>query len=571
MQRNEPMSYDTLDNMPTMDGGGQEGKFLADRYKIVRKLGEGGMGLVYLAEDTELGTQVAIKFIPPVLANNKRAVKNLKREAATAMQLSHPHIVRLHDLHTDDHQKFLVMEYIEGDTLEDLLADQDDETLPLGKVLDIAEKIGAALDYAHSEKVLHRDLKPSNIMIAKDGKVKLLDFGIAREIKDSYTRVTGNETSGTLPYMSPQQLMGDDPTPAMDIYSFAAVIYERLSGHPPFYMGDIREQINTKDVTPITDCDENINSVLLNALSKNPSQRPVTVGAFTGLLSGLIESEPNPVGRTVHDDSLRTKKSVPERQIKRETNDIKPAVNTSSGPTPNKPWQVPNLGTDFVYIAPGSFQMGSNEGHSDEKPVHTVKITQGYWLGKTEVTQAEYHKLMGNNPSRFKGDNNPVETVSWNDVTTFCRKLTEQERKLGRLPTGYEYRLPTEAEWEYAARGGSHGRDTKYSGSDDLANVAWYSGSSNKTRLVGQKQANELGLFDMSGNVWEWCYDWYGSYSSDTHTDPTGPQSGSYRVYRGGGWGNDASDCRVAGRSHYTPTFTNYGLGFRVALAPTVD
>ena len=200
--------FDTIGDLPTIRGDdGKESKLLADRYRIIRKLGEGGMGLVYLAEDTELNTKVAIKFIPPQLAGNARAIKNLKKEAQTAMQLSHPNVVRLHDLHTDGHQKFLVMEYIEGKTLDDLMAEKEEGKLTLDELLPIAEQVSAGLDYAHSKKVLHRDLKPSNIMIDKNGTVKLLDFGIAREMKDSYTRITGQETSGTLPYMLPQQLM----------------------------------------------------------------------------------------------------------------------------------------------------------------------------------------------------------------------------------------------------------------------------------------------------------------------------------------------------------------------------
>ncbi|MCG8700474.1 MAG: serine/threonine protein kinase, partial [Bacteroidales bacterium] len=172
-------NYDTLDNAPTMDGGDHEGKLLANRYRVLRKLGEGGMGMVYLAADTELGdNQVAIKFIPPMLAGNARSIKNLKREALTSMQLSHPNIVRLHDLHTDGHQKFLVMEFIPGKTLDDVLGEAESECLPLEQVLNIVEQLAAGLDYAHSKQVLHRDLKPSNIMVGEDGSVKLLDFGI---------------------------------------------------------------------------------------------------------------------------------------------------------------------------------------------------------------------------------------------------------------------------------------------------------------------------------------------------------------------------------------------------------
>ena len=164
---------------------------------------------------------------------------------------------------------------------------------------------------------------------------------------------------------------------------------------------------------------------------------------------------------------------------------------------------------------------------------------------------------MGSNPSKFKGDNLPVEQVSWNDIQEFITKLNTM--------TGKTFRLPTEAEWEYAARGGNKSKGYKYSGSNTLDNVAWYTNnSSSKTHPVGQKQPNELGLYDMSGNVWEWCQDWYGSYSSSSQTNPTGPSSGSYRVLRGGSWYHFARICRVSYRLNSDPD-DRYNLnGFRL-------
>jgi serine/threonine protein kinase len=284
--------FDTLDDLPTIQGDdGKESKLLANRYKIIRKLGEGGMGMVYLAEDAELGnSKVAIKFIPPQLAGNLRAIKNLKKEAQTAMLLSHRNIVRLHDLHTDGHQKFLVMEYIEGKTIEEALAEKEDDKFAVEELLPIAEQIAAALDYAHKSSVLHRDLKPSNIMITSEGKVKLLDFSIARELKDSYTRVTGQETSGTLPYMSPEQLRGKPPSPSMDIYSFAAVLYECLCGHPPFHTGDLRHQILEERPAELAGVPECVNEALQLSMSKAIEKRPRNTSELVSMLKGQKES-----------------------------------------------------------------------------------------------------------------------------------------------------------------------------------------------------------------------------------------------------------------------------------------
>ena len=201
----------------------------------------------------------------------------------------------------------------------------------------------------------------------------------------------------------------------------------------------------------------------------------------------------------------------------------------------------------------GSFTMGSpdsdTDADDDEKPQHAVTLSS-FYMGETEVTQALWKAVMdGANPSNFQGDNLPVEKVSWEDCQTFIAKLNQM--------TGKTFRLPTEAEWEYAARGGSKSYPFTYAGSDYLALVAWYADNSeNKTHPVGTKTKNELGLYDMSGNVLEWCNDWYGEdyYSSSPQTDPTGPATGSYRVYRGGSWNNVAHYCRVSYRNYNTPS-----------------
>lgn len=219
-----------------------------------------------------------------------------------------------------------------------------------------------------------------------------------------------------------------------------------------------------------------------------------------------------------------------------------------------------DLGMKMVYVEGGTFQMGSSEGDSDEKPVHSVTLSS-YYIAECEVTQAQWKKIMGNNSSSNKGDDLPVTHVTWEDVHNFCRELS-------RL-TGKNYQLPTEAQWEYAARGGKKGYGCLYSGSFAIDKVAWYDGNSGNCRhSVKQKQPNELGLYDMSGNVWEWCQDWYGSYSSDSQTNPQGPSSGSYRVLRGGSWYISAQNCRVSLRSRNTPSYSNDGYGFRVVCLP---
>jgi len=258
-------------------------------------------------------------------------------------------------------------------------------------------------------------------------------------------------------------------------------------------------------------------------------------------------------------------------------------------PVEKKSFTVNGVSFNMVKVDGGTFTMGATEeqlegltqeeiGYFDEsKPPHSVTL-DGYMIGETEVTQALWQAVMGNNPSEFKGDDQrPVENVSWDDCQEFIEKLN--------TATGQRFRLPTEAEWEFAARGGTNSKGYKYSGSNNIGDVGWYwqnsgdrflSGTdsdwdlvkieqnNSKTHPVGTKQPNELGIYDMSGNVWECCNDWYGDYSSGSQTNPQGPSSGSFRVGRGGSWDNVG--CRVSLRFNGTPDNGDNSLGLRLAL-----
>jgi formylglycine-generating enzyme required for sulfatase activity len=232
---------------------------------------------------------------------------------------------------------------------------------------------------------------------------------------------------------------------------------------------------------------------------------------------------------------------------------------------------VTGVSFDMVAVAGGTFTMGAaagdTEADSDEKPAHEVTLSD-FYIGRFEVTQALWLAVTGSWPGTAPssgyglGDNYPAYYVSWNDIQTFITALNQQ--------TGKNYRLPTEAEWEYAARGGAQSEGYRYSGSNTLGDVAWYSSNSGyRAHAVGTKAGNELGIFDMSGNVWEWCSDWYSSsyYTSVAQTNPAGPVNGSFRVRRGGSWGGNAAACRVSYRNSYTPGYRNYNLGFRLACS----
>jgi len=278
-------------------------------------------------------------------------------------------------------------------------------------------------------------------------------------------------------------------------------------------------------------------------------------------------------------------------------------VNTQAEPVKvGENWVIPlpqGVELDMVWIKPGTFTMGISENElstfipdvvkdivKEHEMPHQVTLTKGYWLGKYEVTQRQWKAVMESNPSEFEGDDLPVEQVSWEDAMEFCRKLTEWERNAERLPSGYEYTLPTEAQWEYACRAGTtsslnSGKDVTTDDGicDDLDEVGWYwmnggkknwNGGKNPaicTHPGGQKKPNNWGLYDMHGNVREWCLDWYGDYPTSSVTDPKGANTGKDRVFRGGSWDSLPRGCRSALRGSAASDKRNHSLGFRLAIS----
>ena len=281
-----------------------------------------------------------------------------------------------------------------------------------------------------------------------------------------------------------------------------------------------------------------------------------TPDVFTSILVGTRNIELRKEGYAVY----RAQVNVAENNVGELSTTLSKALNDNAGNA-----VIDRLISDMIFVKGGTFKMGATteqwkEAKSDEKTVHWVTLSN-YYIGKYEVTQAEWKAVMGENPSYFEGlDNLPVEKVSWNDCQKFIAKLN--------AATGKNFRLPTEAEWEYAARGGNKSQGFIYSGSNDIDNVAWYAGNSgDKTHVVGMKQPNELGLYDMSGNVWEWCDDWYGNYNSSPQTNPTGSSSGSGRVMRGGSFYYFAKGCRTSDRFVNNPGTADFRLGLRLALS----
>ena len=336
------MIEQTINDAQTIAGGGT-GTVLAGRYRVIRQLGHGGMGSVWLAEDIQLDNKpFAVKMLPSILVSNKRAYRQLKDEALVAMKLVHPNIVQIRAFEENNGNPFLVMDYIDGVTLDDYLADYDSrveraervegvpdrDACPLGglpeeEVIRVLRPIAAALDYAHGEGVVHRDVKPANVMIRKDGHPFILDFGIAREIQETLTRVTGKLSSGTLLYMSPEQLNGDPPKKEQDIYSFAAMAYECLKGEPPFVRGAIEDQIKNKLPEPLPNSPSKIEGVaegrgsmtiapsVMAGLAKKPEDRPKScMAVLEGEVANHVERAERVEGDGVGHKERKDRKEV---------------------------------------------------------------------------------------------------------------------------------------------------------------------------------------------------------------------------------------------------------------------
>ena len=474
-------------------------------------------------------------------------------------------------------------------------------------------------------KVIHNDIHSGNIMRREDGCFVLLDFGLA--INGDEVVRSSRHANGAPEYKAPEKWDDDSVlTEQSDIYSFGIVLYHYLAGRVPFpYNTSISKhkaefelgEAHQKRVPPLIeelrrsayekqsnglryerDYPQWLEDLILKCLAKNPADRFVNGRELhEAVMAGMeqthehtiqkLQSECNTLkAELVQKENERLRLYNELETMKKRMSELEAAntalvrsvrrldlQDTHSFPVGNDQSSHDNLtiavnGFTFpvVYVKGGVFLMGSEEGENDEKPTHDVEV-RDFYMGETPVVQALWQAVMGNNPSSNQGDTLPVERVSWDECQAFCKKLNALCSS--QLPEGYVFALPMEAEWEYAARGGSLSNNFKYSGSNNIDDVAWYrDNSGRKTHPVKQKSANELGLYDMSGNVWEWCLDWYGDYRDYDTENPTGASSGSYRVLRGGSWGSYAQFCRVSSRNGYSPGGRYYYYGFRVVLVP---
>ena len=594
-------TFPPLTGATTLPPEVKDGAVLRGKYDIQRELGRGGMGVVYLAHDLDLPSSsprhaVAVKMLPPALSRNERWMKRLVAEFDAAAQLRGRHIVLVHSFSVDDQTgaPFIVMEYVEGTSLDKVLDTRG--RLDEEETLQLAEAVAKGLGEAHERGLVHRDFKPGNVLVPFEGglaSAKVADFGLARMVQSGVTRLTGRGApSGTLLYNSPEQHRGSRRLDARsDLYSFAATVYECLAGEPLVNPeGDIGWQITQEPPESIEDISPPLFAALTKALAKDKEERFGTVAAFVEALRGdgvaargATSVEGRAPSRPVV--AVRDTRERPGRDGARPSivlprgwtsEDRRVVVATPEGDVEKDITYYRNtIGMKFVLIPAGEFMMGSPEGEEgrskDEGPVHKVRITRPFFQGATPVTQGQYREVTGGIPSFFRGERvvskgflgigrkteptdlpeRPVEKVSWNDAQRFLNRLGVMEDAPVR-----SYRLPAEAEWEYACRAGT---ETPYYGAY-LDEIAWYEGNSGgNTHEVGRKLPNAFGLYDMTGNVWEWCQDWYdkGYYAKSP--------LGSNRVGRGGCWGNSSRRCRSASRGWNSPGDRGGVLGFRVA------
>ena len=582
------------------------------KYRIERVLGQGGFGITYLARNTVFDIDVAIKEFFMKDENDRDGssvtmpnttkqelfhgqMEKFKKEAKRMFAIKNEHIVGVQDLFEENGTAYYVMDYVDGENLAERLK-RTGKPMSEQEVRDILPQILDALKSIHDAGIWHLDLKPANILIDKSGLVKLIDFGASKQLN---AQKGGATTSTAISYTNgyaPIEQLGQDYRkfgPWTDIYALGATLYTLLTNHRPPHPTEIFDD-DSEDkhfALPFpTGVNGEMKELILSLMNFDYRKRPQCVCKITlnpaewipktidvneeTIIDGTIKTPPSKprkgrmmliaasaiiifaiiIGAVYANDSqIESKEKMETDSVNIETTALLPSSNSI----------IERIMDNMILVEGGIFKMGATQeqgkdAYKTEMPIQTVRLYD-FYIGKYEVTQEEWMAVMGYNPSTYNGENKPVETVDWQDCQNFISQLNSI--------TGEKFRLPTEAEWEYAARGGQQSKFFKYSGGDNLNDVAWYEANSNNmTHPVGQKLPNELGLYDMSGNVWEWCNDWYGVYSSDFQINPLGAKSSPSRVNRGGGFLSIPRDCRSSNRDSNTMTFRSNRLGLRLAI-----
>lgn len=575
------------------------------KYKIEKTLGQGGFGITYLAEQTNLGRKVCIKeffmkeygertassegtseetiitgeypqntdatVLTGVSAVTSAAAEILEKykakfvkEARTIARLNHPGIVRIHDVFEENGTAYYVMDFIEGENLNDIV--KREGALSEKRALGYIRQVADALSYVHGNNIMHLDVKPANIIIRKtDDKAILIDFGTAKQY-DSEGTQTSTTPVGLSAGYAPIEMMkpGGVQTfsPETDVYSLGATLYYLVTGqNPPDASERMEMLMEGENFTLLNRVSSTMARVIEQSMQAR-KKRVQTVSRFLELLnSGAEES----LGEERLQETLRQeyeraeseRKRVAEEKAKKEAE----AAEEKKRLADLKDIIINSINQDMVSIPAGEFVMGcdsvgwlfNSNASPEESPKHTVQLSS-FSISKYTVTRKVWNYVMG---EITRGPEDiPVDNVSWSEVQDFIKKLNSL--------TGEAYRLPTEAEWEYAARGGRNKKET-YAGDDNIEIVGWYKdNSSMNIHPCGQKLSNGYGLYDMSGNVWEWCADGFQKYSKDFEINPF-HKNEKLKVLRGGSCASEKWKCRITCRASAPPGTKKQRYGFRLA------
>ena len=666
---------------------------IANKYKVLERLGSGGMASVYLCEHLVMRRPVALKVLPDVAGGESPKLARFRREARAVAQLNHPNIVAAHDIDRHGRLHFIVMEYVDGMNFEEYVGVHG--PMDPFRAGHYVEQAARGLHHAHEAGLVHRDIKPSNLLVDRAGVVKLLDLGLARFSADEVDHLTRardrNTLLGTIDFMAPEQGLDSHAVDIRaDIYGLGATFYFLLTGRGLFGDATPAQKLAAQQYSrpvPIrglrADLPEGMAVIVDRMLEKDPARRfqspadllhalrpwtrgplpppplresprlsPAALSAIRKRSDLMAQPGPAPEGADADSSTPTLPASppwptlaagfAPPSQASKSTGPPSTAAGNPPpvgrrrgwvigvgvaavglfavaillarppGPRPFPPPQPPpprisspsareklnSIGMLLVRVPAGEFFMGTIEedpaGEADERPRHLVRITRPFYLGQTEVTVDQFRnftdatgykteaessglggwiwnaetKSMEQRPEFtwrhpwFGGPppgDHPAVQLSWNDAVAFCRYFARKER----LP----YRLPTEAEWEFACRAGTTSR---WSTGDDPAGVravGWYDASSGYVpQPVGRLKPNAFGLYDMHGGAREWCADWIGPYADEVQVDPTGPATGTDRVMRGGSWDWDVSRARSGAREAVHPAYRAFTHGFRVCL-----
>jgi formylglycine-generating enzyme required for sulfatase activity len=505
------------------------GDLLAGRFVLQQLAAFGGFCEIWKTYDRESREIVAVKIMHDAWARDAHRVACFEQAALSMSQLHHPAIAEVISSVERDHgRRFFVMRWYDGGNLRGAV-ERGDHNAALRACADAID----GLAHAHKRHLLHRDIKPHHVLLDELGHGHLCDFDLSTDHEAQPGMLRGTTAA---PYAAPEMRVELDAR--ADLYGMAMCVLFALLGEDP----PIDDPI--AGIEKLDDCTKELDEALRGALAFDKRDRTATLAVLADAVRKFIDTPAAGPPRTA-------------------------AGWIEQGEDQFGRWatfEFHGVQQRMRWIKPGKFSMGSSsaadmshiEGWRQPVPVHSVTLSQGFWLAETECTQALWEAVMGNNPSQNASPQHPVEAVSWNDVQQFLAQLN-------KLVGGLAFKLPTEAQWEYACRADTN--TNTYS--EALGEIAWYAANSNQTNVVRQKRCNQWGLYDTLGNVWEWCEDPPRTYHGGSVVDPVGAYHPQARVVRGGGWlSSENFGVRAADRMVEPPTTRDARVGFRLARLP---